>query len=178
VVTAQASGERGIAFAWDCLAGVLDPEVPVLSIVELGIVRAVAPAADGFVVTITPTYSGCPALDAIVTDIQGAFAQQGAHATVATVLAPAWSTDWIAPEALARLRAYGIAPPHTVTPRTAPARVDVAGISPLRRHAEPVACPRCASTHTELVSQFGSTACRAHYRCADCAEPFDYMKPH
>jgi ring-1,2-phenylacetyl-CoA epoxidase subunit PaaD len=178
MVTAQLSGERGIAFAWQCVAGVLDPEVPVLSIVELGIVRAVTPAPDGFVVTITPTYSGCPALEAIVADIEGAFAQQGAHATVATVLAPAWSTDWIAPEARERLRAYGIAPPHTLDPRTPVSRVDVAGISPLRRRPEPVACPRCASTHTELVSQFGSTACKALYRCADCAEPFDYMKPH
>jgi ring-1,2-phenylacetyl-CoA epoxidase subunit PaaD len=178
VVTAQPSGVHSIAFAWQCLAGVLDPEVPVLSIVELGIVRAVAPTPGGFEVTITPTYSGCPALDAIVADIQGAFAQQGTHATVATALAPAWSTDWIAPEALARLRAYGVAPPHTVAPRTPSSRVDVAGISPLRRQTDPVACPRCASTHTELVAQFGSTACKALYRCVACAEPFDYMKPH
>ena len=178
MVTAQPSGERDIPFAWHCLASVLDPEVPVLSIVELGIVREVALAPDGFVVTITPTYSGCPALEAIVTDIESAFAQQGAHATIATVLAPAWSTDWIAPEALARLRTYGIAPPHTATLRTSSSRVDVAGISPLRRRTNPVACPRCASTHTELVAQFGSTACKALYRCTDCAEPFDYMKPH
>ncbi len=152
----------------------MDPEVPVVSIVELGIVRDVVPQPGGFRVTITPTYCGCPAMDMIAADIRDAFARVGATADVATVLAPPWTTDWMSPEAKARLRDFGIAPPGA----NAAARVDVSGISPLRRRAEAVACPRCGSTATSLVAQFGSTACKALYRCDACREPFDSFKAH
>jgi ring-1,2-phenylacetyl-CoA epoxidase subunit PaaD len=96
-----------------------------------------------------------------------------ADVVVINQLSPAWSTDWIAPEARLRLKGYGIAPPHVMA-----GRVDVAGISPLRRDHVVVPCPRCESTNTQLLSQFGSTACKAQYRCSDCLEPFDYFKPH
>lgn len=176
---------REVATAWRRLAGVLDPEVPVLSIVELGMVRAVSADARGVAVTITPTYAGCPAMEAIVADIEQALGVDGQAVRVHTTLAPAWSTDWIAPEARERLRQYGVAPPH-VTADVARDRVqagagesvNVTGISPLRHRKAAVACPRCGSTHTSLIAQFGSTACKALYRCVDCDEPFDYMKSH
>ncbi len=158
--------------AWQRLAAVPDPEIPVVSIVELGIVRDIERDAAGWHVTITPTYSGCPAMDMIARDVEQALADDG-PVRIDTVLAPAWSTDWIAPEARERLRGFGIAPPPA---GGTPEAVDVAGISPLRR-ARP-ACPRCGSQATTLVSQFGSTACKAHYRCDACREPFDYFKPH
>jgi len=159
---------------WDALAKVPDPEIPVVSVVELGIVRAVEWTGGGLEVRVTPTYSGCPATDLIVDGIREALADAGVvDAKVTTVLAPAWTTDWVAPEARPKLAAFGIAPPGP-----AASRVDVAGISPLRRAKEPVACPRCGSTHTALLAQFGSTACKALYRCEACREPFDYFKPH
>ena len=149
-----------------------DPEIPIVSIVELGIVRAIRVEDTSLVIDVTPTYSGCPATETIMNDIRDVLALHGiANARVATRLAPAWTTDRIAPEAKRRLREFGIAPPHAVVPR-----IDVTGISPLRRIVA-VACPRCASMRTRLVSQFGSTACKAHYRCDDCLEPFDYFKP-
>ena len=159
---------------WEALAGVPDPEIPVISIVELGIVRGVAWDGDRLVVKVTPTYSGCPATEMINTLIREALGAIGvAEIAVRNQLSPAWSTDWIAPEARTRLKGYGIAPPHVMA-----GRVDVAGISPLRRAHVVVPCPRCASANTQLLSQFGSTACKAQYRCADCLEPFDYFKPH
>jgi ring-1,2-phenylacetyl-CoA epoxidase subunit PaaD len=166
-------GDTGvIGRAWQALASVPDPEIPIISIVELGIVRAIRVDDAGLVVEMTPTYSGCPATEVIMNDIRDALAEHGiANARVATRLAPAWTTDRIAPEAKRRLREFGIAPPHVVVPR-----IDVTGISPLRRMVA-VACPRCASMRTRLVSQFGSTACKAHYRCDACLEPFDYFKP-
>ena len=172
---AQRSLRRAeLEHVWAALAGVPDPEIPVVSIVELGIVRGVAWDGDRLVVKVTPTYSGCPATEMINTLICEALAAIGA-ADVAVVnqLSPAWSTDWIAPEARIRLKGYGIAPPHVMA-----GRVDVAGISPLRRAHVVVRCPRCESTNTQLLSQFGSTACKAQYRCSDCLEPFDYFKPH
>jgi ring-1,2-phenylacetyl-CoA epoxidase subunit PaaD len=171
---AQRAGARpSLAAAWRALAGVPDPEIPVVSIVELGIVRDVAWDGGRLLVRVTPTYSGCPATELIRQGIGEALEATGIAAfDVETVLAPAWTTDWIAPEAKAKLRAFGIAPPG------AAARVDVAGISPLRRSREAVACPRCGSTATSLVAQFGSTACKALYRCRGCGEPFDYFKPH
>ncbi len=175
LAAADVAKPLSVAAAWGVLGTVMDPEVPVVSIVELGIVRDVTRNGDGFRVTITPTYSGCPAMGVIAADIHAAFAREGASADVATVLAPAWTTDWMAPEARQRLAAYGIAPPGA--PAHA-ARIDVRGISPLRRKAEVVACPRCASPRTSLVAQFGSTACKALYRCDACGEPFDYFKPH
>lgn len=159
--------------AWRALGRVMDPEVPVVSIVELGIVRDVVFADGTLIVTLTPTYSGCPATDLIEGAVRAALCDAGVDDyRVEYRLAPAWTTDWLAPEARVRLRDYGIAPPG------GPARIDVRGISPLRRASVPVPCPRCGSQHTALLSQFGSTACKAHYRCADCLEPFEYFKPH
>ena len=159
--------------AWAALATVPDPEIPMVSVVELGIVRDVRLDDGAVVVDVTPTYSGCPATDIIARDIETALAAAGCPgARVVTRLAPAWTTDWIAPEGRRKLAAFGIAPPGGPAPR-----IDVTGISPLRRAAA-VACPRCASTRTRLVAQFGSTACKAQYRCEACLEPFDYFKPH
>ena len=157
--------------AWRALASVDDPEIPVVSIVELGIVREVRIDGATLVVEVTPTYSGCPATEMIMRAIDDALETRGiTNKRIETTLAPPWTTDRIAPEARDRLREFGIAPPHVAAPR-----VDVAGISPLR-HRAAVACPRCGSARTCLVSQFGSTACKAHYRCDDCLEPFDYFK--
>jgi ring-1,2-phenylacetyl-CoA epoxidase subunit PaaD len=162
-----------IGAIWQALARVPDPEIPVVSIVELGIVRGVEWIDERLAVRVTPTYSGCPATELIMQGIGDALRDAGvAEHDVTTVLAPAWSTDWIAPEARAKLRAYGIAPPGAAH------RIDVAGISPLRRQREAVACPCCGSTRTALLAQFGSTACKALYRCEACREPFDYFKPH
>ena len=170
---AVAGPSARVQAAWAALAGVLDPEVPVVSIVELGIVRDVRADGDGIVVVLTPTYSGCPATAVIEADARAALASAGVDACrIETALAPAWTTDWIAPEARERLRAFGIAPPGGTM------RVDVSGISPLRRAQVAVPCPRCGSQSTTLLSQFGSTACKALYRCLDCREPFDYFKPH
>ena len=146
---------------WDVLSGITDPEIPVVSITELGIVREVTLGAGSIEVAITPTYSGCPAMGVIEDEIVGRLKQAGyAEVRVRTVLAPAWSTDWIAPSAREKLRQFGIAPPARVKlfPRS-------------------VACPRCGAQRTERVSEFGSTACKAHYRCRECLEPFDFFKP-
>jgi ring-1,2-phenylacetyl-CoA epoxidase subunit PaaD len=178
-VEADRAAERGgtrvsLDAIWDALSGVPDPEIPVVSVVELGIVRAVEWTATGLEVRVTPTYSGCPATELIMDGIRAALAEAGiVDARVTTVLSPAWTTDWIAPEARPKLAAFGIAPP-----RQAASRVEVTGISPLRRSRDPVACPRCGSTETTLLAQFGSTACKALYRCESCREPFDYFKPH
>jgi ring-1,2-phenylacetyl-CoA epoxidase subunit PaaD len=158
---------------WQRLAAIPDPEIPVISIVELGIVRKVAREGDAIIVTVTPTYSGCPATEMIASDIRRVLAQSGeTHYRVETQLAPAWTTDWIAPAARERLRAYGIAPPG----ERATQRVDVSGLR--RRPTAAVACPRCGSSRTTELSRFGSTPCKAQYRCEDCREPFDYFKPH
>jgi ring-1,2-phenylacetyl-CoA epoxidase subunit PaaD len=155
------------ARAWQVLGEVLDPEVPVLSIVELGIVREVAVAGGSVDVTLTPTYSGCPATEAIADAVVAALRAAGANEVhVHTRLAPAWTTDWIAPAAAEKLRQYGIAPPHLVT-----------DAQPLRFHPRDVACPRCASRRTQQLSAFGATACKSLYRCLDCLEPFEYFKP-
>jgi ring-1,2-phenylacetyl-CoA epoxidase subunit PaaD len=178
-VEADRAAERGgtrvsLDAIWDALSRVPDPEIPVVSVVELGIVRAVEWTATGLEVRVTPTYSGCPATELIMDGIREALAEAGiVDARVTTVLSPAWTTDWIAPEARPKLAAFGIAPPG---PAALP--VDVTGISPLRRARDPVACPRCGSTETALLAQFGSTACKALYRCEACREPFDYFKPH
>jgi ring-1,2-phenylacetyl-CoA epoxidase subunit PaaD len=165
---------RTAANVWTALGGVPDPEVPAVSIVELGIARGVAVHDGNVVVTVTPTYSGCPATDMIAENIRAALAPLDFdRVDIVTVLSPAWTTDWIAPEAKEKLRAFGIAPP------TGKASViDVSGISPLRRAKAAVACPHCGSMRTRLVAQFGSTACKAQYRCEECLEPFDYFKEH
>lgn len=171
---ASYAAHRDLASAWDALAAVVDPEIPVVSIVELGIVRGVRFDGDTLVVDTTPTYSGCPATDVIVADIGRALRAVGfSDYRIATRLAPPWSSDWLAPEAKRKLRAFGIAPPHATA-----SNIDVAGISPLRRCVATISCPRCGSARTRLVAQFGSTACKAQYRCDVCAEPFDYFKPH
>jgi len=171
---AQGRGEGSrIAQAWHILATIPDPEVPVVSIVELGIVRGVATTSAGLAVVLTPTYSGCPATDLIERAVRDALREAGfCDVRIDYRLSPAWTTDWLAPEARVRLREFGIAPPGAC------ARIDVTGISPLRRARAAVPCPRCGSTDTSLLSQFGSTACKAQYRCRSCLEPFDYFKPH
>jgi ring-1,2-phenylacetyl-CoA epoxidase subunit PaaD len=158
------------AGAWAVLAQVLDPEVPALSVVELGIVRDVQVHGGAIKVTVTPTYSGCPATEVISDDIVLALKNAGAErVTVNIQLAPAWTTDWMAPAAAEKLRHYGIAPPHVAgTPLAA---------QPMRFHPRDLHCPRCDSTRTEQLSAFGSTACKALYRCMACREPFEYFKP-
>lgn len=157
---------------WSALDHLTDPEIPVVTLRELGILRDVRETADGIEVVITPTYSGCPAMGQIEDDVRASLAQAGIVARVVTQLAPAWTTDWMSDEAKAKLRAYGIAPPHQT-------RSDVSVIKFVRHvDNQPVACPQCGSTHTTLTSQFGSTACKALYKCLDCQEPFDYFKPY
>lgn len=176
-----ASGDEALARAWSVLESVPDPEIPVVSIRELGILRGVERAEDGALeVVITPTYSGCPAMGHIAEDIAHALERAGLTPhRIKTVLAPAWTTDWITDEAREKLRAYGIAPPG--------GRCGGAGVSPaaggqtirfVPRQETAPACPQCGSTHTERLAQFGSTACKALYRCLDCREPFDYFKPY
>jgi ring-1,2-phenylacetyl-CoA epoxidase subunit PaaD len=155
---------------WEAVSAVLDPEVPVLSVVDLGIVRDVREEEGVVVVDVTPTYSGCPAMRVIERDIVDALKQAGAAAVrVNTVFQPAWTTDWISSDARERLRAYGIAPP------TGSAAVATELIQ-LGRRADVVDCPRCGSRQTTQRSEFGSTACKSIYYCDDCAEPFEYLK--
>ena len=143
------------------LSEVVDPEIPVVTIEELGVLRDVTVVADHVSVTITPTYSGCPAMDLIKDEIRDALARYGVDdVEIQMVFAPAWTTDWITPEAREKLRAFGIAPPHPADAAERP----------------PVVCPRCASTTTSTVSEFGSTACKALMVCDRCGEPFDYFK--
>ena len=177
--TADGGARPSLGALWQALDAVPDPEIPAVSVVELGILRGVEwDATDPLllVVTVTPTYSGCPATELIMTSIRDALAAAGvAKVRIAMRLAPAWTTDWMTAEARRKLRDFGVAPPGAA--RT-PSAVDVAGISPLRRAGAAVACPRCGSKQTQLVSQFGSTACKAHFRCLACLEPFDYFNPH
>ena len=147
---------------WSWLAEIPDPEVPAVSIVDLGIVRDVQFSGDQCVVTVTPTYSGCPATEVIAQNIRQALADHGIEQVqLQTRLSPPWTTDWMNAAAKEKLRGYGIAPPNTLI-----------SISPR------IACPLCGSTRTALLSQFGSTPCKALYRCQDCLEPFDYFKRH
>jgi ring-1,2-phenylacetyl-CoA epoxidase subunit PaaD len=158
------------AHAWAVLDSVLDPEVPVLSVVELGIVREIAidAATGGMRVVVTPTYSGCPATEVIARAIGDALVAAGATTVdVRTQLEPAWTTDWLAPAAAEKLRAYGIAPPGE--------RAD--GASVIRFVPRRPPCPRCGSRATEQLSRFGATACKALWRCTDCREPFEHFKP-
>jgi ring-1,2-phenylacetyl-CoA epoxidase subunit PaaD len=171
-----------LAAAWRALGAVPDPEVPAVSIVELGIVRDDIDEGEALRLVLTPTYSGCPATAAIEAAACDALAVAGVTGAVAVEhrLAPPWTTDWMAPEARDKLRAFGIAPPGAAARRDAGAgvaRIDVSALRQ-RRPREPVACPRCGSAHTALLSQFGSTACKAQWRCLDCLEPFDHFKPH
>jgi ring-1,2-phenylacetyl-CoA epoxidase subunit PaaD len=161
---------------WAELALVPDPEIPAISIVDLGIVRAVQVNAEGrCTVTLTPTYSGCPATEVIAQDVRRALKGIGVeHLDIHTQLSPAWTTDWISPATQEKLRDYGIAPPHLRSLKEQ--RIDLSAIGGLR--PQRIACPRCASFSTEVLSQHGSTPCKAQYRCLACLEPFDYFKPH
>ncbi|SCF25788.1 ring-1,2-phenylacetyl-CoA epoxidase subunit PaaD [Micromonospora carbonacea] len=155
------------------MAAVVDPEIRVITIDELGILRAVDqdPATGRVTVTITPTYTGCPAMDVIRADIRRALAAAGhSDADVRTVYSPAWSTDWISAAGRAKLAAAGIAPPPAVTPGGA------AGAGTVVPLTLAVRCPLCGSAETEQVSRFGSTACKALWRCRACREPFDHLK--
>ncbi|OIQ74314.1 putative 1,2-phenylacetyl-CoA epoxidase, subunit D [mine drainage metagenome] len=159
---------------WRWLAEVPDPEIPVISITDLGIVRAVEWEGDVLVVRVTPTYSGCPATSIINFDIETALRARGIeHLRIERRLSPPWTSDWLTPEAREKLRAYGIAPP---VPGTAADGRLMARAERLVGGNLAIACPRCGSTHTERLSQFGSTPCKAAYRCRDCLEPFDYFK--
>jgi len=152
---------------WNVLRDVADPEIPVLSIVDLGIVRFVRwDANDVLHVGLTPTYSGCPATDVIRGSVSRALASAGLEgAKVDTVLSPPWTSDWLTPEGRQKLVEFGIAPPAEAVS------------SPRRLFGDPrVACPKCGNDATERVSEFGSTPCKAHYRCTECLEPFDYFK--
>lgn len=154
---------------WRLLADVKDPEVPVLSILDLGIVRDVKTEGDKINITITPTYSGCPAMDVISMDIRLKLIEKGyRNIFIKLQLSPAWTTDWMTEEGKQKLRAFGIAPPN---PKQQFCMSDMF-------REEAVQCPHCNSYHTELLSQFSSTACKAMYRCLDCKEAFDYFKCH
>ena len=168
-----------IQAAWAALETLADPEIPVVSLRELGILRDVRQGADGLEVVITPTYSGCPAMGQIEDDVHTTLQAAGLQAKVVTQLAPAWTTDWMTDIAKEKLRAYGIAPPgqHCAKGREAGKSV----LRFVRSAAEPapaVPCPHCGSSHTVESSHFGSTACKALYKCLDCQEPFDYFKPY
>lgn len=163
MVSAAGLRERALAAA----ARVVDPEIPVLSIVDLGVLREVRIEGDAVAITITPTYSGCPAMRVIEIELDAALRGAGIDKfRIDTVLSPAWTTDWLSREGRRKLAAYGIAPPAGAASRRALFGADV------------VACPRCGSADTERLSEFGSTACKALYRCRACAEPFDYFKCH
>lgn len=158
---------------WDALDAVPDPEIPVVSIRELGILRDVRQSSDGVEVVITPTYSGCPAMGQIEDDIRTVLAEHQLDARITTQLAPAWTTDWISAAGRDKLRSYGIAPPHTV----ATGGDKVVRFASRHPMVDAVACPQCGSSNTTETSHFASTACKALYKCLACREPFDYFKP-
>ena len=165
-----------IAQIWDWLAEVPDPEIPVISLTDLGIIRAVDWQDDTLVVTVTPTYSGCPATAVINLDIENHLRGKGVERIrLERRLSPAWTTDWISEAGRDKLRAYGIAPPIE---GTAPDGQVIARIGALTGSNLVVACPRCQSNDTRRVSQFGSTPCKASWVCNACLEPFDYFKCH
>ncbi|MGZ3854384.1 MAG: 1,2-phenylacetyl-CoA epoxidase subunit PaaD [Flavisolibacter sp.] len=154
---------------WKILEEVKDPEVPVLSVVDLGIIRSVTTSGDAIDIIITPTYSGCPAMDVIRMDIRLKLIEKGYRKlNIQQQLSPAWTTDWMSEEGKRKLKAFGIAPPN---PKQQFCKTEMF-------QQEAVQCPRCDSWHTELISQFGSTACKSMYRCLDCKEAFDHFKCH
>jgi ring-1,2-phenylacetyl-CoA epoxidase subunit PaaD len=159
---------------WSILETVTDPEVPVLTIIDLGIVREVKLNEGEIEVIITPTYTGCPAMDMIAMNIRLALIENGyRNIKIRSVLSPAWTTDWLSEAGKEKLKAYGIAPPVN--------RSDPDVLTPYTKlfsEQEAVQCPHCNSNNTKLISQFGSTACKALYQCSDCREPFDYFKCH
>jgi ring-1,2-phenylacetyl-CoA epoxidase subunit PaaD len=189
--TSSAPQQSAIAKAWLLLEALTDPEIPVVTLRELGILRDVRLAAsnDGseqLEVVITPTYSGCPAMGQIEDDVRNLLNANGLQGRVVTQLAPAWTTDWITQEAKDKLRAYGIAPPHSGADHDCLTQGNTSVVqfaarsasNPGRHELLAVPCPQCGSENTTETSHFGSTACKALYRCLDCLEPFDYFKPY
>ena len=183
--------DQSLAEIWELLEQIPDPEIPVVSIRELGILRDVRLNAQQEIeVTITPTYSGCPAMGQIEDDVKAVLKQSNIQAKVITQLAPAWTTDWMTETAKSKLRDYGIAPPqHLVdglnsasniiqfaTKKVAACAHSTSVSSTFTSQSVP--CPRCESTNTTETSHFASTACKALYKCLDCLEPFDYFKPY
>ena len=162
------AGATTASRAWELLESVPDPEIPVLSVLDLGIVREVAESDDGraVTVTVTPTYSGCPATEVIMRDVRTALERTYEEVSVVVQLSPAWTTDWMREPAREKLRGFGIAPPA--------GRMTL----PLLDVGRPASCPRCGSTHVEELAGFGSTPCKALWRCIECREPFDYFKKH
>ncbi|MBX2829185.1 MAG: phenylacetate-CoA oxygenase subunit PaaJ [Flavobacteriaceae bacterium] len=150
----------------EVLETVSDPEIPVLTVLDLGVIREAVEKEGVIQIKLTPTYSGCPAMDVIGDDLKSAFAKVGKKVNVDLVLAPAWTTDWISESGKRKMEAYGIAAPLEET----------ADKEALLGNKRIVKCPQCGSTNTHLVSQFGSTACKALFKCDDCLEPFDYFK--
>ncbi|MEP2935906.1 MAG: 1,2-phenylacetyl-CoA epoxidase subunit PaaD [Gilvibacter sp.] len=148
------------------LESVSDPEIPVLTVLDLGVIREAILKDNTVHILLTPTYSGCPAMDVISEDLAAAFKAKGLETKIDLVLHPAWSTDWISQAGREKMQAYGIAPPLNETHDK----------QALLGDARLIACPQCKSTNTKLVSQFGSTACKALFKCEDCLEPFDYFK--
>ena len=166
-------GEARVTYAHEVLDHVTDPEIPVINLRDLGVLRQVALEGDTLLVTITPTYSGCPAMEQMQTDIEAALQAAGLQPfRVQTTLSPAWTTDWISASGRAKLRAYGIAPPAASAPD---GHTSVVHFQRADGHPS---CPRCASPRTEIIAAHGSTACKALYRCLSCREPFDYFKAH
>ena len=158
-----------ISKIWDLLETVTDPEVPVLSVLDLGVVRKVEEEEGKIIVTITPTYTGCPAMDVISVNIKATLEEHGYRdAQIKMVLSPAWTTDWLSEAGREKLKAYGIAPPEEQSTDK----------SALLGEERAIACPLCESRNTKRISQFGSTACKALHQCKDCLEPFDYFKCH
>jgi len=169
----QSISEIGI---WDLMKQIFDPEIPAISIVDLGIVRAIDVLTQSnntipqVTITITPTYSGCPAMDVIGINIRMKLLEHGfKNIQIKTILSPAWTTDWMSSEGKEKLKGFGIAPPNSSQSVCTPAAF---------QEQEVVQCPLCNSYHTEMISRFGSTACKALYKCRDCSEPFDYFKCH
>ena len=158
--------------AWQILEQVPDPEIPVLSVVDLGNVREVEESADGrsITVTVTPTYSGCPATEVIMRDVRTALEASYDVVDVRTRLSPAWTTDWLSEKGREKLHGFGIAPPA--------GRASLPIVDSAEHWGTPTACPRCGSTDVEEIAAFGSTPCKALWRCTACREPFDYMKVH
>ena len=159
---------------WTLLESVCDPEIPVLSLREIGVLRAVNATPPVWQLWITPTYNGYPAMSQMKEDLLAAMQQAGKQAEVLTGLAPAWSSDWITASGKEKLRAYGIAPPHALAQQADTQRIRLAP----KMDSARIACPQCHSLDTTETSPFGSTACKAMYKCLACAEPFDYFKPY
>lgn len=156
---------------WRWLGEIPDPELPVLSIVDLGIVRDVRTEREQVSITITPTYSACPAMDMIAAEIRSTLKMRGVeNLRLETKLSPAWTTDWLSNDAKQRLREYGIAPPQSLVPASS--------IKPATAGPQTIACPHCGSESTVLVSRYGSSLCKALYKCLNCLEPFDAFKQH